>query len=212
MSKENIEITTIKITELNPAQYNPRKISNEEYNKLSRSISEFGLVDPIIINLNNRNTIIGGHQRYDVLMDEYIAGNKDYEELILIKNGDIGWVFPNTKLEIKDLNQEKSMNLTLNKLDGEWDLEKLEMLFADLSVEGVDLSMTGWDKNEIKDLSKEIDLTNFGTDELSLEDTLAEEEEERKKGTVKHSRNKKEITCPECGNIFMEEEYFDEDI
>ena len=212
MSTENIEITTIKITDLNPAQYNPRKISNEEYNKLSRSINEFGLVDPIIINLNNRNTIIAGHQRYDVLMDEYIAGNKDYEELILIKNGDIGWVFPNTKLEIKDLNQEKSMNLTLNKLDGEWDLEKLEMLFADLSVEGVDLSMTGWDKNEIKELSKEIDLTNFGTDELSLEDTLAEEEEERKKRTVKHSRNKKEITCPECGHIFMEEEYFDEDI
>ena len=195
MNKEHIDITTIKITELNPAQYNPRKISNEEYNKLSRSISEFGLVDPIIINLNN-NHIIGGHQRYDVLLSEYIAENNDYEELILIKNGDIGWVLPNNELEVKDLNQEKSMNLALNKLDGEWDPEKLTDLLNDLSIEGVDLSLTGWDKQEIKELSKEIDLSNFGADEISLEETLVEEEN---KGRLNSTRTRREYQCPSCG-------------
>ena len=60
----------IKITDIVPARYNPRKISNEDYNKLSNSINEFGLVDPIIINLSNKH-IIGGHQRYQILLNEY---------------------------------------------------------------------------------------------------------------------------------------------
>ena len=205
MSKENIEITTIKITDLNPAQYNPRKISNEEYNKLSRSINEFGLVDPIIINLNN-NHIIGGHQRYDVLMDEYVAGNKDYEELILIKNGDIGWVFPNGKLTIKDLNHEKGLNITLNKIQGEWNFEKLEDLFNDLSVEGVDLSITGWDKNEIKELSKNIDLTHFGDDGLSLEDALADEEIVDSDSRSSRGKPIKHYECPSCGYEWTNED------
>lgn len=204
-----IEITTIKITDIKPARYNPRKISNEEYNKLSMSINEYGLVDPIIINLNN-NTIIGGHQRFDVLMDSYMAGDKDYETLTLIKNGDIGWVFPAEELKIKDLNHEKSLNIMLNTVSGEFDKERLTMLFNDLSIEGMDLKLTGWDKNEIHELSKDIDLSNFDTDDIDLEDSLTEEEP-----TVRqNSKNRKEITCPECGHVFFENEiiYDEEDI
>ena len=47
----------IKIEDIEPAEYNPRKISKKEYKKLSKSISEFGLVDPIIINLKNMHII-----------------------------------------------------------------------------------------------------------------------------------------------------------
>ena len=156
MSTGTITIETIKITDLKPARYNPRKISNEDYNKLSNSINEYGLVDPIIINLNNYN-IIGGNQRYDVLLSEHIAGNTNYNELLLIKNGDIGWVFPDNELEVKDLNHEKSLNIMLNSVGGEFDPEKLTDLFNELSIEGLDLSLTGWDKNEIRELSKDID-------------------------------------------------------
>lgn len=169
MSTETITIETIKITDLKPARYNPRQISNEDYNKLSNSINEYGLVDPIIINLNNYN-IIGGNQRYDVLLSEHIAGNTDYNELLLIKNGDIGWVFPDNELEVKDLNHEKSLNIMLNSVGGEFDPEKLTDLFNELSIEGLDLSLTGWDKNEIRELSKDIDLSTFGQEEIDLED------------------------------------------
>lgn len=207
MSTETITIETIKITDLKPARYNPRKISNEDYNKLSNSINEYGLVDPIIINLNNYN-IIGGNQRYDVLLSEHIAGNTDYNELLLIKNGDIGWVFPDNELEVKDLNHEKSLNIMLNSVGGEFDPEKLTNLFNELSIEGLDLSLTGWDKNEIRELSKDIDLSTFGQEEIDLEESLAEEENTKE---VSHSKNRKEITCPNCGHVFMEQEIIEYD-
>lgn len=210
-----MENKKIKITDIVPARYNPRKISNEEYNKLSNSINEFGLVDPIIINLNN-NHIIGGHQRYDVLMDEHMAGNEDYEELILIERGDIGWVFPNEQLEVKDLNHEKTLNIALNRITGFWDNEKLGDIMNELSVENVDLQLTGFDKNELKDIAKGIDLNNFGESlQDDLSDSFADEPDElndnNNRKEISNSRNRKEITCPECGNVFFETSYEDEE-
>lgn len=203
MDNETIAIETIKITELKPARYNPRKISEEDYNKLSRSINEYGLVDPIIITYSTK-TIIGGHQRYDVLLNEYINGNKKYETLQVIRRGDIGWVFTNEELEIKDLNHEKSLNITLNKVQGEWDLSKLEDMFNYLSTEGLDIELTGFDKGEVKEIFKDIDLSSFEDD--LLDDPLDDEEPKE----VTHSKNRKEITCPECGHVFMEHELLED--
>ena len=53
-----------------------------EMQKLEKNINTYGLVDPIIINLKN-NTIIGGHQRYDILISQ-----DETQDLQLIKRGD----------------------------------------------------------------------------------------------------------------------------
>ena len=48
-----MNIQKINIKKLKPAEYNPRKDltpDDEEYQKIKRSIEEFGYVDPIIIN------------------------------------------------------------------------------------------------------------------------------------------------------------------
>jgi len=48
-----MNIQRINISKLRPAEYNPRKNltpDDEEYQKIKRSIEEFGYVDPIIIN------------------------------------------------------------------------------------------------------------------------------------------------------------------
>ena len=192
-----MENKKIKITDIVPARYNPRKISNEEYTKLSNSINEYGLVDPIIINLNN-NHIIGGHQRYDVLLEKYINGNEDYEELQLIRRGEIGWIFPKGELTVKDLNHEKSLNITLNKIQGEFDNIKLSDLMNDLSIEGLDLEITGFEKNEIKELFDDVDISGFGE---GLEDNYISDEEPKTKSNTKTI---KEITCPNCGHVFTE--------
>ena len=70
----DIDIEKIDINSLVPADYNPRKISDKDYNNLKNSIDEFGIVDPIIVNLKN-NTIISGHQRFDVLFYEKMFPN-----------------------------------------------------------------------------------------------------------------------------------------
>ena len=85
-----IEISTIKITDIKPAEYNPRIMSQLEHTKLRNSMETFGLVDPIIINLKN-NHIIGGHQRYEVLLDKSMEDNDFIKELHLIRLGDVGW-------------------------------------------------------------------------------------------------------------------------
>lgn len=178
------EYTKINIEDIKPATYNPRKISNEEYNKLSNSINEFGVINPIIVNLKN-NHIIGGHMRYDVLYDDYLS-NGEYEELNLIRLGDIGWVFPSTDLTVDDLNTEKAMNLALNKISGEWDLPQLENLLIDLDVEDYDLDLTGFDELDFKEFN--IDLKQ----NIKLETSNEKLKKELEKEKPEQEKNKKE--------------------
>lgn len=140
----------IKITDIKPAPYNPRTINDTNYEKLKNSLNQFGLVDPIVINLRNHNTIIGGHQRYKALLDKTTS-----DDLYLIRLGDIGWVFDNTDMKVEDENAEKLLNINLNQsnLMGEWDNEKLEDLFTDLQVDNVDLSLSGFEDWEIDEIT-----------------------------------------------------------
>ena len=163
----------IKITDLIPAPYNPRVISEDDKNKLRNSLSEFGLVDPIVINLKN-NHIIGGHQRYNAILDQYMLDGDFLADLNLIRLGDIGWVFTETELTIEDDNQEKALNIALNKISGEWDFEKLEEVFQDLNINDYDLDLTGFSNDELMDL--QINFNDELTETLN-ENTEAEEDD-----------------------------------
>lgn len=66
-----MEIVKMKLEESKPADYNPRielKPGMEEYEKLKRSILEFGFVDPPIFN-SLTGHLVGGHQRVAVAKD-----------------------------------------------------------------------------------------------------------------------------------------------
>jgi DNA modification methylase len=126
-----MDIQKIKADKLKPASYNPRKDlqpSDPEYQKIERSIKEFGYVDPIIINKDM--TIIGGHQRYKVLVDQ------GYKELDCV---------------VVDLpkEREKALNIALNKISGEWDEAALVGLLGEL---GELTELTGFDAKEIDEL------------------------------------------------------------
>lgn len=56
------EVVEVKISDIKPAPYNPRKISDEQAKVLQESFKKIGFVVPIIINKKN-NVIIAGHQR-----------------------------------------------------------------------------------------------------------------------------------------------------
>ena len=125
----NIQI--IELKKLKRAEYNPRKEltpEDEEYQKLKKSIVEFGYVVPVVINQDY--TVIGGHQGLTVLED------LGYE-----------------KIECNVLNltkiQEKALNLALNKIDGIWDYNKLENVLTELKESDFDLDVTGFDFDEV---------------------------------------------------------------
>ena len=118
-----------KLSDLKAADYNPRKAltpEDSEYQKIKRSIEEFGYVDPIII--NEDGTIIGGHQRCTVLKD------LGYEEVDVV-------------VVSLDKQREKALNIALNKITGEWDELKLKDLLLDY-----DISLTGFESEELTNL------------------------------------------------------------
>ena len=149
-------ISKIPIEKLNPATYNPRKDlkpGDPEYNKLKRSIQEFGYVEPIVWNKHTGN-IVGGHQRYKVLLD---MGMAEVDCVVV----DL------------DATKEKALNLALNKIQGDWDYEKLKDLLQELDTGEFDLELTGFDMDEIEDL-----VTQFHVPGEIIEDEVPEPPEE----------------------------------
>ena len=129
---------------MNPAEYNPRKRlkpGDEDYESLKRRIETFGYVDPIIVNADG--TVIGGHQRLFVLRD-------------------LGYTDADVAVVDLSKNDEKALNIALNKISGEWDMEKLSELLYELDVEGYFLENTGFRKDELADLN--INLFETGID------------------------------------------------
>ena len=152
-----MEIVNVKLVDINPADYNPRLISDNEKLKLRNSIETFGLVDPIIINLKN-NKIIGGHQRYSVLLDIILENENLAEvEYPMLKHGDYGFIFDNKSPLLENDDYEKALNIALNKISGEWDYEKLGSLLDELKMSDLDFHLTGFDDLEIKELKLDDD-------------------------------------------------------
>ena len=124
--------------DLLPADYNPRKDlkpGDPEYEKLKRSLEQFGYVEPVIWN-KATGRVVGGHQRLKVLID---MGITEVECVVVDLPED----------------KEKALNIALNKISGDWDKDKLAVLIADLQGTAFDVSLTGFDAAEIDDLFKD---------------------------------------------------------
>ena len=131
-------IEKIRTERLIPADYNPRKDlkpGDPEYEKLKRSLEEFGYVEPVIWNKTTSH-VVGGHQRLKVLLDMGITE----AECVVVE---------------MDAEKEKALNVALNKISGDWDKDKLTLLIADLQGADFDVSLTGFDPGEIDELFKD---------------------------------------------------------
>ena len=127
-----MDIQKIPIAQLNPAAYNPRrelKPGDKEYEKLKRSISEFGFVEPIVWNKRS-GSIVERHQRFSVMKD---LGETEIDCVVV---------------DLDD-KREKALNLALNKIQGDWDEDKLAAVMADLDASDFDVSFTGFDASEV---------------------------------------------------------------
>ncbi len=133
-----LQIDHLPIEELRPDPANPRRISDQELEALTRSIREFGLIDPVIARKEDR-TVIGGHQR---LLAARRLGYKTVPVVLV------------------DLTTEQArlLNLALNRISGSWDQELLARLLAELNaVPDVDLTLSGFEEDELKRLLRSLD-------------------------------------------------------
>lgn len=161
-NQPTMEIKELPLKELKPAAYNPRKKlkkGDKEYEKIKQSLLKFGYVDPIIV--NEDLTVIGGHQRLTVLKD------LDYETAKCVI----------VKLSKED---EKALNIALNKITGQWDDALLADLLLDLQESDFNLDLTGFEPPEIDNI-----LSNVHDKELS-EDKFDVEEELKKPTVSRH--------------------------
>src|SRR4051794_2766680 len=112
---------------------NPRRISVEALEALTRSIRQYGLVQPILARREDR-VVIGGHQR-----------------LVAARRLGLTAV-PVVFLDVT-LDQARLLNLSLNKISGEWDPDLLSHLLAELNtVPEIDLSLAGFGEDELQAL------------------------------------------------------------
>lgn len=143
------------IKDLLPANYNPRKMTPSERKDLEASIREFGTVVPVAVNTGKRDGIlIGGHQRVTIYAD------------LGIDTVDV--MVPSRELTLEE---EKKLNLRLNKNVGSWDMEKLKdfdmgMLlnigFSQLEVTGIfDIQQTPDDNFDVEDALKKATKTKI---------------------------------------------------
>lgn len=141
-------IQKISIKKINPAPYNPRKNlkpDDPEYQKLLKSIEEFGYVDPLIWNEQTGN-LISGHQRLKILLAQ---GIKQVQVSVV-------------NLSLK---KEKALNIALNKISGQWDKDRLSSLLDELCKDpGIDIEVTGFDLPEIENIIADV-LKDRGTEE-----------------------------------------------
>ena len=131
-----VEYVPIDSLILDPA--NPRRIDECELDALTRSIQQFGFVDPVLVRREIRR-VIGGHQR-------------------LLAARRLGLATVPVIFVDLDEDQARLLNLALNRIGGAWDEELLARLLADLGQHAaVDLSLSGFTEEETRGLLRRLD-------------------------------------------------------
>jgi len=149
----NLNMQTMPIDRLKPAKYNPRKDlkpGDPAYEKIKRSLHDFGYVDPIVWNEVTGN-IVGGHQRFKVLKAE---GATEVDCVVV---------------HIENPSDEKALNIALNKATGDWEPTALADLLQDLQSAGYDLGATGFDAAEVDDLFSKVHDKDVHDDDCEID-------------------------------------------
>jgi len=107
-----------RVAELNPAVYNPRKITPEKFEALKESIKADGFLEPLVVQKEGLR-IIGGHQRLKAVKE------------IAVEEGAKCPDIPCIVLDVDD-RSAKRLNIKLNKIQGEFEARLLGELLVGL--------------------------------------------------------------------------------
>ncbi|MFP3835333.1 DNA methylase [Chryseobacterium sp. SIMBA_028] len=139
------ETIILKRSEITPADYNPRTITDDARKALKKSIKENGIIGGMVWNKQTGN-LVSGHQKLSIAdeVNKYEAGN-DYD--IKVEVIDV------------DLKKEKELNIFFNSkaVQGEMDYKKLAQIFPDIDaalsgLDDVDISMIEVEMPNMQDI------------------------------------------------------------
>ena len=154
MSKTTTQMQMVKVSELIPYVNNARTHSQEQVNKLRSSLREFGFVNPVIIDQDKN--VIAGHGRLMAAKEEGITE------------------VPCVLVDYLTEAQKKAYILADNRYaqDAGWDEELLRLEIEALEGMDFDVSLTGFNEDEISDLFAGADTSDTQDDDFDLSDAL----------------------------------------
>ena len=154
MGKHTSEMKMVEIDKLIPYVNNARTHSQEQVNKLRGSLREFGFVNPVII--DSDNNVIAGHGRLMAAKEEGLTE------------------VPCVLVDYLTEAQKKAYILADNRYaqDAGWDEEMLRVEIEALEGMDFDVSLTGFNEDEIADLFADDSTTGAEDDDFDLSDAL----------------------------------------
>lgn len=154
MGKHTTEMKMVSTSKLIPYVNNARTHSQEQVNKLRGSLREFGFINPVII--DSDFNVIAGHGRLMAAKEEGI------EEV------------PCVLVDYLTEAQKKAYILADNRYaqDAGWDEELLRLEIESLEGMDFDVSLTGFNEDEIADLFADSERTGAEDDDFDLSDAL----------------------------------------
>lgn len=188
-----MDICRVDVKRLMPAGYNPRvdlEPDDEVYKNLQQSIEAFGYIEPIIWN-ERTGHVIGGHQRLKILIA------KGYSEIEV------------SRIDVPE-EDERVLNVALNKITGRWDMDKLEDLLRDIQDSDGDILLTGFSQEEIDDMLcgfEEADFMDFFAERPQETPHVRQSSEKAResacggqaeKASPVDGRAVRRIQCPKC--------------
>jgi DNA modification methylase len=152
-----LAVEEVALDDLRPDPANPRRISSDELEALTRSMRQWGVVQPVLARREDK-TVVGGHQRL-------VAARR-----LGLASVPVIWLDISTE-------QARLLNLALNRISGTWDEQLLARLLADLQAgTDLDLTLSGFGEDELKELLRSLDVREKAdrTEVFDLETALDE--------------------------------------
>lgn len=174
-----------RISDLTPAPYNPRTISDKQLSMLKKSMQEFGDLSGIVKNIKSGH-LVGGHQRVKNLDPSWqIVKEPHADKLGTVALGYIETPYGRWQYREVDWSEKKeaAANIAANQQGGEFDMPKLKDIIINLDDGSMDMELLGFNSHEL-----ELMMTAIKPDEP------VSGEQETEKPNI--------IVCPSCGHEF----------
>lgn len=186
MTTQFLRLEDRNINDLKPDPNNAKIHPPEQIEEIAASILEFGFIDPLTVDQNNK--IITGHGTHDALKLLVSRGNVQYEIVQCVV------------LNHLSERQQRAYVLAHNRIaqNSTWNFDKLSHELNELIEQDFNLDVIGFDEQELDSLLK---MDTSVLPDAGLEPKKIEPEPEDK---PKRTRAKSKIlhTCPNCNHEF----------